>query len=456
MTIYRGPGGTGSASSEVDTTEFQEFLVQAQAAKEAAESALADAEAARDAALAAETNAELAEVNAETAETNAETAETNANASASAAASSASAAATSASNAATSASSAAASAASIDPANLVHISGTETITGAKTFSSTIIGSVSGNAGTVTDGVVTTGSYSNPSWITSLAGSKVSGNISGNAANVTGTVAVANGGTGATTASGARANLDSLAATNPSYTGTLTGGTGVVNLGAGQFYKDASGNVGFGTASPSSVARVSFGNSSAGSQNLWAAYFATNSDTASAAPNFGLAIGWNRSGGGGESNIVYGTGVGSASGLAFSSSNGTTVTERARIDSSGQLKTMVTGGSAVMDAYACRAWVNFNGTGTVAIRASGNVSSITDNGTGNYTVNFTNAMPDINYSVNATTSGAIGSDWASAVQMFTNTSIGRVAPTTSAFSFVVLNKTASAYIDPTDVLISVFR
>jgi hypothetical protein len=47
---------------------------------------------------------------------------------------------------------------------------------------------------------------------------------------------------------------------------------------------------------------------------------------------------------------------------------------------------------------CRAWVNFNGTGTVAIRASFNVSSITDNGTGDYTVNFTNAMPDANYVV----------------------------------------------------------
>ena len=45
---------------------------------------------------------------------------------------------------------------------------------------------------------------------------------------------------------------------------------------------------------------------------------------------------------------------------------------------------------------CRAWVNFNGTGTVAIRASFNVSSITDNGTGDYTVNFTTAMPDANY------------------------------------------------------------
>ena len=46
--------------------------------------------------------------------------------------------------------------------------------------------------------------------------------------------------------------------------------------------------------------------------------------------------------------------------------------------------------------ALKAWVNFNGTGTVAIRASLNVSSITDNGTGDYTVNFASAMPDINY------------------------------------------------------------
>jgi hypothetical protein len=46
----------------------------------------------------------------------------------------------------------------------------------------------------------------------------------------------------------------------------------------------------------------------------------------------------------------------------------------------------------------KAWVNFNGTGTPAIRASFNVSSITDNGTGDYTVNFTTAMPDANYSL----------------------------------------------------------
>lgn len=46
--------------------------------------------------------------------------------------------------------------------------------------------------------------------------------------------------------------------------------------------------------------------------------------------------------------------------------------------------------------ACKAWVNFNGTGTVAIRAAYNVSSITDNGTGDYTINFSTAMIDSNY------------------------------------------------------------
>lgn len=65
-------------------------------------------------------------------------------------------------------------------------------------------------------------------------------------------------------------------------------------------------------------------------------------------------------------------------------------------SSGNLQ-FNSGYGSVATAYGCRAWVNFNGTGTVAIRESGNVSSITDNGTGDYTVNFTNAMPDAKYS-----------------------------------------------------------
>lgn len=49
-------------------------------------------------------------------------------------------------------------------------------------------------------------------------------------------------------------------------------------------------------------------------------------------------------------------------------------------------------------FRCRAWVNFNGTGTLAINASGNVSSVTDNGVGTYTVNFATAMPDNKYAI----------------------------------------------------------
>jgi hypothetical protein len=64
------------------------------------------------------------------------------------------------------------------------------------------------------------------------------------------------------------------------------------------------------------------------------------------------------------------------------------------------------------SYTCRAWVNFNGTtnvgGFCTIRASGNVSSVADNGTGNYTVNFTTAMPDANYAVVASTGPAASS------------------------------------------------
>ena len=67
-------------------------------------------------------------------------------------------------------------------------------------------------------------------------------------------------------------------------------------------------------------------------------------------------------------------------------------------------------AAGVEVYTCKAWVNFNGTGTVAIRAAGNVSSITDNGTGDYTVNFTTAMPDANYTVNVMSSrGSVNYD-----------------------------------------------
>jgi hypothetical protein len=83
-------------------------------------------------------------------------------------------------------------------------------------------------------------------------------------------------------------------------------------------------------------------------------------------------------------------------------------ERLRITSTGLLQFNSGYGSAAT-AYGVRAWVNFNGQGTPSIRASGNVSSITDNGTGQYAVNFSNAFPDTNYSASAILSGGIATN-----------------------------------------------
>lgn len=100
---------------------------------------------------------------------------------------------------------------------------------------------------------------------------------------------------------------------------------------------------------------------------------------------------------------------------------------------------------------CRAWVNFNGTGTVAIRASFNVTSITDNGTGDYTVNFTNALPDANYSAAVT-----GSSTSSLTTVWN----GNQTPTTTAYRFntMFVNNTTGggSVVDSLYVNVSIFR
>jgi hypothetical protein len=106
--------------------------------------------------------------------------------------------------------------------------------------------------------------------------------------------------------------------------------------------------------------------------------------------------------------------------------------------------------AGVEVYTAKAWVNFNGTGTVAIRASGNVSSITDNGTGDYTVNFTNAMVDANYSISLCTAhGGVSGGMVSPV----NTARG--VPTTSLFHVYTLNASFGV-IDNPYVFAAVFR
>ena len=106
-------------------------------------------------------------------------------------------------------------------------------------------------------------------------------------------------------------------------------------------------------------------------------------------------------------------------------------EKFRIDGSGNLSFNSGYGSAGV-AYGCRAWVNFNGTGTVAIKASGNVSSITDNGAGDYTLNFATSMPDANYSTVFGVRATVASVYAE-IAIDTGT-----APTTSAVRIWTMN------------------
>lgn len=117
------------------------------------------------------------------------------------------------------------------------------------------------------------------------------------------------------------------------------------------------------------------------------------------------------------------------------------TQRGEFDASGNFQ-FNSGYGSVATAYGCRAWVNFNGTGTVAIRASGNVTSITDGGAGIYTVNLTAAMPDANYA------GVVGVD--DGLRPGINS-----GATSSAFGVTARNN-SNVLTDSTTVAVSIFR
>jgi hypothetical protein len=123
-------------------------------------------------------------------------------------------------------------------------------------------------------------------------------------------------------------------------------------------------------------------------------------------------------------------------------------EAMRLDSSGNLQ-FNSGYGSVATAYGCRAWVNFNGTGTVAIREDGNVSSITDNNIGNYNVNFTTAMPDANYCYCATL--RLGTTTYDTVVTGRYTT----AETTTSFGLVSV-AINGPNVDPTVINVSIFR
>ena len=105
--------------------------------------------------------------------------------------------------------------------------------------------------------------------------------------------------------------------------------------------------------------------------------------------------------------------------------------------------------------SAKAWVNFNGTGTVAIRASYNVTSITDNGVGNYTVNFTSSLSDTNYAVQGTcNNSSAGSGNIAGIYSTANSGTG-TSITTSNCKVLVLNDGAAAT-DVAYVCFSFFR
>ena len=111
-------------------------------------------------------------------------------------------------------------------------------------------------------------------------------------------------------------------------------------------------------------------------------------------------------------------------------------------------------TAGVEVYTAKAWVNFNGTGTPSIRSSGNVSSITDNGLADYSVNFAVAMPDTSYATFGTAKWE-GADYAANGVV---TLSGHAAQTASSVRFFVkaTNEGASAIYDPTVCNIVVFR
>jgi hypothetical protein len=190
-----------------------------------------------------------------------------------------------------------------------------------------------------------------------------GNVTGNA------LAIASGGTNAENATDARTNLGAASSGTNSDITSLTGLT-----------------------TPLSVAQ---GGSGAATLTGYLKGNGTSAFTAQTTP-IPVADGGTGATSLTANNVLLGNGT-SAVQVVAPSTSGNVLTSNGTTWVSGAVDKLSTASGAA-PSYSARAWVNFNGTGTVAINESGNVSSITDEGTGLYTLNFSTAMPDANYSV----------------------------------------------------------
>ena len=223
--------------------------------------------------------------------------------------------------------------------------------------------------------------------------------------------------------------------------TTTGGTSATKATV-----LANGNVGIGTTSPDLKMEIVDTSSGASKDGLLLTNYGGASNTETGIFFSPTEAGVIR----GARISAYNDGAADSNSVAlrFSTGLGAPPVERMRITSAGDLK-FNSGFGSVGTAYGCRAWVNFNGTSTVAIRASGNVSSITDNSTGNYTVNFAAAMPDVNYGYSLTGR----QDGAECNNMCPV----RAGFATGSFQFQAYNVDATPGIrDYIDVALSIFR
>jgi hypothetical protein len=238
----------------------------------------------------------------------------------------------------------------------------------------------------------------------------------------------------------------------------SGGTGVMRFQTEDVERmriNAAGKVAIGTTESSRIINAYESESTAAVANsFWNLTYAginlrNTSDTLNTLCGVGFYGGSSGASISAIANVTTSLTLGDLAFYTGGSGRSNTVPERMRITSDGTLR-FDSGYGSVANAYGCRAWVNFNGSGTPAIRGSGNVSSITDNGTGDYTINFTTAMPDANYSVSGIGQTASAGTTANIIALPNG-----VNPATSSVRIRSLDQNVG-FVDPVNVCVSIFR